>query len=272
MALSKLAFLQWLSFRGGGLRAEVVRSTIWLAMGNGSAKVVNLLKIAILGRLLAPDDFGLMAIAILTLKWLEFFSETGFNKALVQHQGDIESLLDTAWLVQLARGVVLAILLFIMAPMIAYFFSVPEATAIIQASSVILIIRGLANPAMVYLRRDLDFKRIFWWTFSNAAVGLVVAVCAALLYRNVWALMTSVLAATIASTILSYVIKPYRPRLQFHWPHVETLMQFGKWIFFLTVVSFVGLYADSAMVGKLLGMTDRFSRFLSSNRKSPRVN
>lgn len=248
-------FLQWLSFRGGGLRDRVVRSTIWLAIGNGSAKIVNLFKIAILGRLLAPDDFGLMAIAILTLKWLEYFTETGFNKALVQQKGNIESYLDTAWLVQLARGVLLAILLFAMAPVAAYFFAVPHAVQVVRACSILLIVRSLTNPAMVCLRRELDFKRIFWWTLTNAIVGLVVAVCAALLYRNVWALVASVIAAAIASLVLSYVIKPYIPRPQFHWQHAKTLMKFGKWIFFLNVVSFVGLYADSAIVGKLLGMT-----------------
>lgn len=109
---------------------------------------------------------------------------------------------------------------------------------------------------MVYLRRDLDFQRIFWWTLSNAVVGLVVAIGAAVHYRSVWALVASVIAATIASTVLSYVIKPYRPRPQFDWLHVKTLVRFGKWIFFLNVVSFIGLYADSAIVGKLLGMAD----------------
>ncbi len=254
--MSRYFFLQWLSVRGGGLGDKVVRSTIWLAIGNGSAKIVNLIKIAILGRLLAPDDFGLMAVAILALKWLEYFSETGFNKALVQHRGDIESILDTAWLIQFVRGVILATLLFIMAPVAAYIFTAPQATSVIRACSVILVMRGLANPAMVYLRRDLDFQRIFWWTLSNAVVGLVVAIGAAVHYRSVWALVASVIAATIASTVLSYVIKPYRPRPQFDWLHVKTLVRFGKWIFFLNVVSFIGLYADSAIVGKLLGMAD----------------
>lgn len=254
--MNRLFFLQWLSFRGGGLRDRVVRSTIWLAIGNGSAKIVNLLKIAILGRLLAPDDFGLMAIAILTLRWLEYFTETGFNKALVQQKGDIESYLDTAWLVQLARGILLATLLFVMAPVAAYFFAVPHAVQVIRACSILLIIRSLANPAMVYLRRELDFKRIYWWTLTNALVGLAVAICAALLYRSVWALVASVIAAAITSTALSYVIKPYVPRPRFQLQHAKTLMKFGKWIFFLNVVSFVGLYADSAIVGKLLGMTN----------------
>ncbi len=211
----------WWSLRGDRLRDKVVCSTIWLAIGNGSAKIVNLLKIAILGRLLAPDDFGLMAIAILTLKWLEYFTETGFNKVLVQRQGDIASYLDTAWLVQVARGGLLAVLLFVTAPMAAYIFAVPHAAEVIRACSILLIIRGFANPAMVYLRRDLDFKRIFWWTFSNAAVGLIVAVCAALLYPGVWALVASVMAAALASTILSYVIKPYMPRPCFRWSHAK---------------------------------------------------
>ncbi len=247
--------LLWLSFRGGKLGDKVVRSTIWLAIGNGSAKIVNLIKIAILGRLLAPDDFGLMAIAILTLKWLEYFTETGFNKALVQEQGDIEPYLDTAWVVQLVRGALLATLLFLTAPLAAEFFATPHATAVIRACATVLIIRGFSNPAIVYLRRELDFKRIFWWTLSNACIGLAVAIGVALLYPSVWALVASVVAAAIASTLLSYVIKPYIPRPHFQWQQAKKLIHFGKWIFFLNVISFVGLYADSAIVGKILGMT-----------------
>ncbi len=252
----------WLSLRGKGpslrgdrLGEKVVRSTIWLAIGNGSAKIVNLLKIAVLGRLLAPDDFGLMAIAILTLKWLEYFTETGFNKALVQEQGDIGPYLDTAWVVQLARGCLLAVLLFVTAPFAADFFATPHATAVIRACAMVLIIRGFANPAMVYLRRELDFKRIFWWTLSNAVVGLVVAICAARLYPSVWALVASVIAAAVASTVFSYLIVPYMPRPHFRWQHAKALIRFGKWIFFLSVIAFFGLYADSAIVGKVLGMT-----------------
>ncbi len=246
---------QWLSLRGGRLEEKVVRSTIWLAIGNGSAKIVNLFKIAILGRLLAPDDFGLMAIAILTLKWLEYFTETGFNKALVQEPGDIEPYLDTAWVVQLARGCLLAALLVIIAPFAADLFETPHAKAVIQACAAVLVIRGFTNPAMVYLRRQLDFKRVVWWTLSNALVGLVVAICVALLYPSVWALVASVIAAAIASTIISYMIVPYRPRPHFRWQQAKTLIRFGKWIFFLNVISFFGLYADSAIVGKVLGMT-----------------
>jgi O-antigen/teichoic acid export membrane protein len=100
-------------------------------------KGLGLIRLVILARLLAPNDFGLFGIALLAMSALETFSQTGFQTALVQKQGDITPYLDNAWTVSVIRGTFLFIILFLSAPYIALFFNTPEASPIIQVIGVL---------------------------------------------------------------------------------------------------------------------------------------
>lgn len=241
--------------RRRSLRERVLRGGAWLVTAEGATRVVALLKIAILARLLSPDDFGLMGTAMLVLQWVEYFSQTGFNAALVQKQGDIRPYLDTAWTVQVGRSMVLGLVVFFVgAPVGAAFFRNDGVAPLIRAIAVTTVIRGLGNPAAVYIRKELDFFREFLWRSGGAVAGLVIAVPIALVYRSVWALAFAVIGAQLVETVITYVVRPYRPHVALHWGRARELMRFGKWVFGLNVVAFFNQQMDSIVVGRVLGL------------------
>lgn len=250
-----MRLFQWLSYKEGTLKERVMRGGIWLLVGNASRRAAGLLKLVLLGRLLSPTDFGLMGIATLMLKWLTYFTKTGFDSALVQKKEDIRPYLDMTFTVQVLRNLSLAVIVFSAAPLVRSFFDSPESTPIVRAMALVLLFRGFTNPAVVYFRKELRFQRQVLWMWSGVSVGLLVAIPLAYIYRNVWALVLSAIAAQLANTLASYVIEPYRPRFQLEWAKARELMVYGKWIFWLNVVNFLSLYADSVTVGKLLGPT-----------------
>lgn len=245
--------LRWLLARDGSLRRKVVRGGVWLTLGDGIARVLSVGKLIILGRLLSPHDFGLLGIALLALGWLEHFTESGFKTALVRKRGDIHEYLDTSWTVQILRAIALSIVVFAAAPLAARFFGAPEATPIIRAIALVTLLRGLTNPAVVYLRRELDFSREVAWHLGSAVVGVTVAVVLALAYRSVWALVVSVIAAQATEAVVSYWVRPYRPRLRIEWNRARELMRFGKWVFFGNGLGYIAAQLDSLVVGRVLG-------------------
>lgn len=247
--------VQWLLAGGGPLKERVLRGGFWLLVGDGVARGAGLVKLAILARLLSPEDFGLMGIALVVLGGVEYFTQMGMNNALIQKSEDIRPYLDTAWTIQVLRSVGLTVTLIVGAPLAAWFFGSPEAISVIQAIGLVTLFRSLANPAVVYLRKELDFRHEVLWRLSGVGAGLFAAVPLALVYRNVWALVLSVIAAQAAETLASYWIKPYSPRPRLEWGRVRELMVFGKWIFWLQIVDFLGLYTDRFIVGKVLGTT-----------------
>lgn len=105
------------------LAPKVAKGGIWLFGIKVVERSLGLMRLIILARLLAPDDFGLFGIALLTISTLETLSQTGFQTALVQRKGDVTGYLDTAWTISGVRGIFLFTLLFLSAPYASVFFN-----------------------------------------------------------------------------------------------------------------------------------------------------
>ena len=108
--------VDWLVSSRGSLKERTTRGGIWLLLGDGLNRAAGLLKLAVLGRLLAPRDFGLLGIALLVQQLIESFSQTGISSALIHKRGEIQDYLNSAWTVQIIRGSAIAALLFLAAP------------------------------------------------------------------------------------------------------------------------------------------------------------
>lgn len=215
----------------------------------------SITRLVILARLLSPNDFGLLGVALLTLLVLETFSQTGFHKALIQKEEDTESYLDAAWTAMIVRGVILFILIFLGAPSIAAFFNVPEAKQVIQAIGLSFLISAFLNIGIIYFQKELEFKKQFIYQFSGTLANFIVAVTLAFILRNVWALVIGILVGNLVSLIASYVVQPYRPRLKFELSKMKSLFCFGKWVLGSSILVFIGENIDDAFVGKLLSAT-----------------
>jgi len=209
----------------------------------------------VLARLLAPKDFGLFGIALLAMSALETFSETGFQAALIQKKGGIKPYLDTAWTMQVIRGAALALILFGIGPYVAAFFGEPAAATLLRVLGLSMLFQGFANIGVVYFQKELEFHKQFVYQLSGTLVDLVVAISAALLLRNAWALIFGLLAANFVRMVVSYLIHPYRPRVRFEGAKVKELHSFGRWILGSSVLVFLTTQGDDIFVGKLLGVT-----------------
>lgn len=244
---------RWLVSLDGSMSHRALRGTVWLFIGALINRVISVVKSGVLGRLLKTSDFGVMGVASVLLRWVEMFSSPGVTQALIQKRGDVSSYLDSAFVVQLARGVLLSAVVLAGAPAGAYFARTPEAVPIVRAVAVILLLRALTNPAVVYLQREMDFKREIRWRLAGSTTGLVIAVVGGLVYRNVWSMVASLIAAQFMQTVASYLVVPYRPRLRVNLAQVRELLQFGKWIYFSHILMFCNMHADALFVGRMYG-------------------
>lgn len=235
------------------LSQRVVRGGIWVFMLRVVYRGLSFLRIIVLARLLAPEDFGLFGIALLAMSTLRSFSETGINAALVHKQGDVKSYLNTGWTIQVIRGVALAGLLLAGAPFIASFFQEPKASLILQALAVSVFLDGLQNIGILYFRKELQFHKLSIYQLGGDFVDLGVAITAALILRTAWALVFGFLARSVVCCALSYIIHPYRPRLELNFSRIKELYNFGKWVFVNRILNFLHLEGDDIFVGKLLG-------------------
>ena len=240
---------------GENLSQRAVRGGFWVFSLRIVQQLFGLARLIILARILAPHDFGLLGIALLTMATLETFSQTGFQAALVQKKEDINSHLDAAWTVLILRGFILFAILYLIAPYAANFFNAPEAKPIIQVIGFSVLLQAFTNIGVLYFQKELEFNKEFVYQFAGTLADFIVAVSAVLILRNVWALVFGLLAGNAARFIVSYLIHPYRPHLSSDLGKAKELFGFGKWILGSSILIFLITQGDDIFVGKLLGVT-----------------
>ena len=237
------------------LSQRAVISGFWAFLLRTVKQLFSLLRLVILARILAPQDFGLMGVALLSMATLETFSQTGVQQALIQKKCEIKSYLDSVWTVLILRSFILFTILYLIAPFAATFFDAPDAKPIIQVIGLSVIFQAFTNIGVIYFQKELEFNKQFVYQLSGTLTDFFVAVIAALILKNVWAIVFGLLAGNAAMLITSYLIHPYRPHLSFDIGKARELFGYGKWILGSSILVFLTTQGDDIFAGKLLGTT-----------------
>ncbi len=232
-----------------------IRGGLWVFTAQVIGKGFGIVRLIILARLLAPEDFGIMGIAMLAIATLETFSKTGIEAALIQRKDNIKPFLDAAWTFLVIRGFIIFLLLFFSAPLVAIFFNSPPAASIIRFLGFYALFKAFTNIGVIYLEKELEFKKQFFFQVSGTLADMIVSIVLSILLKNVWALVFGLLAGQITLLCVSYIIHPLRPRFSFKLKQVKELLSYGKWILGSSILGFFITRGDDIVVGKMLNPT-----------------
>lgn len=238
-----------------GLGRQTLTSTFWILSERFYRQVLFLIYAAVLGRLLGPHDFGLMGYGTLAINLLGVFTYTGFGEALVQRPSLDDRTLHTAWWSMVGRGAVIALLLALAAPVVAQLVQEPMVTRIFQALAGIYLISVCTSMGTTLLYKQMQFQKLFQIEASAVTLDLVTAIVAALIWRNVWALVLGAGVGALTRVTLSYIIYPIRPRLIFDLPEAKRLFQFGQWLLGSASLNYLVNKGTDMLSGFLYGAT-----------------
>jgi PST family polysaccharide transporter len=222
----------------------------WLYGYRWLERLLDVVSIVVLARILSPDDFGLVAIASSFVSIIEGLSAFDVNKALIRTRDEERALYDSAWTLSALRGVVSALCMVSIAP----FLSDARIGAVLYVLALSPLLSGLSNPRFVVFERELVYSRLAVLTVGSKLVSFAVTLIVAVAYRSYWALVLGLLAGTLVSTILTYVLQSYRPRVSF--ARVSDIVSFSGWLSLTSVVTTVSMETDRLIVGRLLGVAE----------------
>ena len=240
----------------GTLLERSIKSGIWASTIKIVNRLLQILLLILLARILVPRDFGLMGIALLTLGATQQLTKIGLDTALIHEINEnIDDYLDTTWVLEVSRGILIFTLLFFTAPFISNFFNEPDATLLIQVIGLSPLFAGLCNPGVVYFRKNLDFHKEFVYQASGGVTQFVVGIGYAWYSPTVWALVFAFVATDLMKFILSYVLHGYRPWPSFDRKIAAELIDYGKWITGSSIIYYLYSQGDDAFVGWYLSAT-----------------
>lgn len=244
--------------QGGSLMRRAFRSSAFTMAGFAGSQVLRLGSNLILTRLLFPEAFGLMAMVSVFLMGLNMFSDVGVGPAIMQSKrGDERDFLNTAWTIQIMRGVLLYASACVLAWPIAQYFGEPDLIMFLPVAALTLVIQGLLPTRLETANRHLQAGRVTLIELATQVISIVTALVLAWLLQSVWALVISGIVSALGQLLLCNRYLPgERNRLKWEKEASQELISFGKWIFLSTVCGFVIGQADKVAIGGYLSTYD----------------
>ncbi|HWA97097.1 MAG TPA: oligosaccharide flippase family protein [Pirellulales bacterium] len=231
-----------------------VRASFWTIFCYGATQSLRLGSNIVLSRLLFPEAFGVMTIVNVFMQGLQMFSDIGIGPSIIQHRrGDDPLFLNTAWTLQVVRGMALGVCSALLAWPMAEFYGQPQLVPLICAAGLTAALSGFNATYLFSVRRTLNLGGVTFIEIASQASGIAVNCVWAWLSPSVWALMSGAVITSGARMVLSQVLQP-RPRNRLAWDRQAygELLHFGKWIFLSTIVTFCAMQTDRILLSKLI--------------------
>jgi len=235
------------------LGTQFARGVAWTGASSIVTSLIRLLIIAVLARLLRPEDFGLFSLTLIIVDFGNDIGDLGTGPTIIQHQNITQRLLSTVFWITLIGSVVLFVTAAILAPAFAWFFKEKQLANLIIVSSISFIIRAGGFMHRALLQKELKFNRIAIVEIGSVTVFGSVSVFLAMKGLGVWSLVYGLLAHRISDVILVWCVAQFRPTFDFDWNEARQVFSFARNITGERISYFFSARMDYIIIGRLLG-------------------
>jgi O-antigen/teichoic acid export membrane protein len=189
----------------------VARGAALLIGARLATRLIDFAMLVVLGRLLSPVDFGLVAIAMTLVLIVEAIMEVPVSVVLLRASTVDKKRLDTAFTIGLLRGIAVASLVVALAWPLAHIYEDPRLFMLTCVLSIAPAFRGMQSPRMAAYAQKFSFSREFLVEIGAKSAAFIAAVSVALNTGSYWALPLGTVVAPFTMFVLSYLLAPYRP-------------------------------------------------------------
>lgn len=245
-------------FSGNGVKARALRGSAMAMADFGGSKILRLLSNLILTRILFPEAFGLMALVQVFLTGIQMFSDVGIKTAIMQDKrGDEPDFLNTAWTLQIMRGVALWLVACAIALPAAWLYDEPMLAQLLPIVGIGAILEGLNTTKIATANRHLRLGRMTMISLGCQAIGIVVMIAFALWLQSVWALVIGNLITSAFQRSMYHKLLP-GVNNHLHWdPQAfRDIFGFGKFIFLSTLAGFIISQGDRAILAGSISIAE----------------
>lgn len=220
-----------------------------------TATALSALKLIVLARILTPHDFGIFSLVVIALGVTEAITQTGINVTIIQSKESINYFINTAWVVAIFRGFVIAILVSILGVLMSWMYSEPQLSFWVSLAAVTPIIKGFINPAIVGFHKNLQFFRDSAYRISLIVVETAVTIGAALVTHSVNSFVIGMVVAALFEVVISFLFFRTRPRFEYNPVRARQIFANAKGLSIGALLSYLNDNIDNFLVGKILGVS-----------------
>ncbi len=233
-----------------------VLGAVWTIIGFGASQILRFGSNLVLTRLLVPEFFGLMAIVNVLRMGIELFSDIGISPSIINNkQGDEPFFRNTAWTIQLIRGMIIWLFALLVTQPIANFYQDERLLWLIPIVGFSSVVDGFSSTNIYTCQRRLDLARFTVFDFIVQTLSVATYILLAWLSPTIWSLALGTLAGALYRTIGSHWLIPdVTNRFAWNRDAVRDILSFGKWMFVSSALIFMAEQSDRLILGKLLNI------------------
>ncbi len=241
------------------LESTAAKATLWTVADYGISMALRVVNSMVLTRILMPESFGLMALVSTLVVGISLLSDIGLNSSVIQSpRGDDPAFLNTAWTVQVLRGLGIFVVSLLLAWPMSILYHEPRLLLLVPALGLTVVIGSFNSTNLLSMSRHMGVRRVFLLDMSTMVFSMIVTIGLAFVFRSVWVLVAGSAISSVYKLVLSHyqrLIPGIKNQLCWDKESVHGLIHFGKWILLATAFYFFASQADRLILGKLISFT-----------------
>lgn len=255
------------------LKNKTVKGIVWSSIERFSVQGIQFLVMIVMARLLTPKDYGLVGMVAIFIAVAQSLVDSGFSQALIRKQNRTETDNSTVFYFNIVVGILLYLVLFAIAPLVAIFYDSPELTALMRVVCLSVVFNSFVVVQRALLTVNIDFKTQAKASLTAAVVSGVIGIGMAYSGFSYWSIVAQQLVNLGLNTLLLWIFTRWRPRWIYSWGSFRELFTFGSKLMFSGLLDVVYRNMYLLVIGKMftassLGYYTRanqFAEFPSSN-------
>lgn len=238
------------------LSKGIFNATKWSTLTEFLAKIVIPITNMILARLLTPDAFGVLATITMIISFVDMFTDSGFQKYLVQHEfiheNELEKCTTVAFWTNLMISILLWIIIVIYSEKIAILVGNPGLGYVISIAGISLPLTSFSSIQLALFRRRLDYKSLFTVRIIGAFIPFLITIPLAFYGLGYWSLIIGTISLNLFNAIILTLKSSWKPNFYYNFTLLFDMISFSSWSLAEAIAIWLTTYIGTFIVGSYL--------------------
>ncbi len=233
------------------LKGVAAKGLFWSAMDRFGGQGIQFVFGILITRILLPADYGLVGMILIFWAVGQTLVDSGFGSALIWKKSPTPADYSTVFYFNVGIGLILYLIFYLLAPVIAGFYSEPQLVALIRVLCLNFILLSFGLIQQVVLQKKVDFKLMSFVNVASSLVAGIVALYMAVKGFGPWAIVVQILAKSFVTSLLLWIFNRWKPVFIFDWLSLKELFNYGSKLTAAGLIYTIFQYLYFNIIGKL---------------------
>lgn len=235
------------------LKQKTISGVVWNGMGNIARQALMILTLIVMARYLSPDDFGVFSILMIFVSFMNIFSSMGTSQAVIHIDNPDQCMLSTIFYFNIAMGVAMFGLLFLLSWPIAAFFDNPQLVHLLQIIGFVFILTTMSLVQKALLEKEMQFERVIKIETTALTISSILGILGAVNDLGVYSFIVMALSNAAILTLGLWMNSHWFPSFEFSFANIKKVWSYSVNLTGSTIINYFARQADHFLIGKFIG-------------------